>query len=192
MEFLKKNYMKIIIATLMLIGAVFMFLALVMYKKDYIDVSDTDDKLYPLGYLFSYLAGLVFFLGSLAVIALSMFSKTKKISKYTMLGVASVATVLTLLALILTGASTTSADTVDLINKKGDNWTMLSTLYGAEGAEELRLAARHHYFDRMSTLVSYFLVFGIVPLAFAVKKLFCCKCKGGAKAEAKAETKKAK
>ena len=217
MEFLKRNYMKLIIATLMLIGAIFMVIALATYKKDYVEAY-TGDNLYHLGYLLTYLAGLSFFALSMATIIMKMFEPTRKYTKWVMLATAVVGTILMLAAISITAASDTSAELLKAIKKSDGeianavangisastggavaaadvptstiplytNGPTIGEYYAETYANSIfaRNAARYQYFDRVGTLVSYFLVFGLLPLCFAVKKLICKCCKGEKKVEA--------
>ena len=86
MEFLKRNYVRIIIATVMLVGSIVFVVLLAKYDSSYHnldgDFRSANDPKNGLGNLFTYIATMLFFLLSMVVVIMTMFEKTKKFSKW--------------------------------------------------------------------------------------------------------------
>ena len=91
MEFLKKNYMKMIIAVIMTAIAIVFVVLIAKYDALYHDLKgdfkSAADPKNGLSNLFSYIAALVFFVLSAAVVIMTMFDKTKSISKWALCSV---------------------------------------------------------------------------------------------------------
>ncbi|MDR0462459.1 MAG: hypothetical protein LBG88_03990 [Christensenellaceae bacterium] len=197
MEFLKKNYMKLITATMLLIGSVFALIALITYKADYTGLGalsgagDTD-KTYAVGFMLTFLSVLSFMVLSIVVIVMGMFETTRKYKNWVMLGTAGLTTILMIVAISCTIASDTYTQITDMMSK--DNAiAMLTdgaiTKYSQipagvtgdamrEGAKSITKMASYMFFSRVFELVSFLVLTGLVPLCFAAKKIMKVCCKG--------------
>ena len=108
-EFLKKNYMKMVLAGITLAGFIVFTILLANYnsmnyalaRNPILGIEGGADPKNATGVLFSYIAGFVFFLSATAVLILSMFKATKKSSRWATLAMGLVGITLMLLAMLL-------------------------------------------------------------------------------------------
>jgi|GEM_PF-5970094 len=209
MEFLKKNYMKIIIASLLSVAAVLVLVLLAMFKMGYhgegnmptVITGGDADTLNALSYLFTYLAMFIFFAGSAAVVIMSMFAPTKCASKWAMLGVAIASTIFMIVSIGCALGSETTATLQQAIKDvptKGEIAEMISATTGGAisaadvptnaataetyatyvaNAKASKDALCYMYYSRVVSLLTYLVIFGLAPLAFAIRKLLRCCCK---------------
>jgi len=224
MQFLKRNWDKIILATLLLVGAILFIMLLSNYDASYHDLK-ADFKQAPdpnnaSGYLFTYFAALAFFLLGIVFVATRMFSGTKGHSKWVLLAIGVLCTVLMSISIVNALGSESSKYAKDMSNGKYDNQITLAVRAGAEvvvfdtmtgtggpaatfknipiaqwpqvlldaynkavtdavnenAPDKIQTAkdtASYQYISRVVTLVSYLILFGLLPLIVGVKKVRC-------------------
>jgi len=127
MNFLKKNYIKLILSAILLTGAILFLALLVQYRASYHNelshallpeaVSDSSNAT---SYLFSYIAGLVFFLTTMTVVIVSMFEQTKKYGKFVLCGVGALGIILMSVSIIGAINSESSSLARDIMGGRHD------------------------------------------------------------------------
>ena len=168
-------------------------------------------------YLLGYIAALSFFLLTFAYLVLKMFDQTKKYSKWVLLGAGVVAVSLMAASIGLSLASQSSAYALDvmcghynqdianaiavsqgqglLVGVPYSDWVTLNPglqpLVDVVNAhiQTAKDTAFYEYFGRVVELVTQLIVFGLLPLLYAVKKVVC---KHEIHVEKKVETKEVK
>ena len=152
-----------IIATIMLIGAILFMIQLFTWKKEY-GYMEMEDNSFSGAMMLMYLVGLIFFVGSMTVVILSMFQQTKCISKWVMLGVASLTTIL----MVVAGIMILTSDTLEATNEAIKNYELLGM--DKDDQKEMKFMKR----DLLLNVVTYGIVFGLLPLCYAIKKVLKC------------------
>ena len=108
MDFFKKNYMKLIISVFMLAGAILFIILLAKYDATYHNnfVNQFDgaksgtDSLNASSVMLSYIAALVFFIGGLVFVIMTMCTKAKTYGKWAILGVGAICTVIMAVSIV--------------------------------------------------------------------------------------------
>jgi len=177
MDFFKKNYMKLVIAVVLLVGAIFFIAQLVQYQAAYHAfvnpaaaipgaVQSSNDIMNANSFLFTYLAALTFFVLTLAAVILSMIPATKSYTKWVALSVGVLGTIFMFVAIVCALGSDTSAFARQVASGHYDAFAaMLPDLIARKGE------IAYLFFSRVVTLVTYLILFGLLPLAFAIKKI---------------------
>ena len=117
MDFLKKNYMKLIISVVMTAGAVLFIILLAKYDAKYHNnfVNQFDptksgtDSLNASSVMLSYIAALIFFIGGLVLTVMTMCSKAKAHGKWAILGIGAICTVIMAVSIVNALSSKASA-----------------------------------------------------------------------------------
>jgi len=140
MEFLKKNYMKLIMSVILLAGAVLYIILITQYKASYHNLDNplktVDDPNMGNSALFGYLAALSFFLFGFAFIVLKMFTETKKYGKYVLLGGAALATAFMIVSIVMGVTSHSIALSLDIMHGNYDQ-TIVNGAALASGQDAL-------------------------------------------------------
>lgn len=147
MEFLKKNYMKMIISAITLVGAILYLVLLIKFDAP----SDTK---YSNNLLFQHIAGLTFFTTTTAMMILSMFEVTKKYNKFVLCGIGALGIILV---------------TVAIVNALGSDTT--KSIKDAMKIPAYKDYATYTYLSSIVTLIMQLIVFGLLPLAHGIKKI---------------------
>ena len=127
MDFLKKNFMKIILSVILLTGAIFFLALLIQYRAEYhnelshalLGETVTDSR-NATSYLFGYIAGLVFFVTAMAFVIVLMFERTKNYGKWVLCGVGALGIILMSVSIVSALSSESSSLARDIMNGRHD------------------------------------------------------------------------
>jgi len=107
MEFIKNNWMKIVMATMTLAGAVLFIILLAQYSPSHHNnlthpllPESVDDPNNAMSHLFGHIAGLTFFVLATAFLVISMFTSTKKYNKFVLCSVGVLCTVFMVISIV--------------------------------------------------------------------------------------------
>jgi len=124
MEFLKKNYQKMVLAAITLAGTILFIVLLVHYNAQYygivynptLGIAAGEDPYNAWGALFGYVAALTFFATLTVFFVISMFKKAQRVSKFSLIATGVLCTLFMITAMVLPLYSDSYALSREIIN----------------------------------------------------------------------------
>lgn len=164
MEFVKKNWAKLVFALVAIVGIVFSVLDLVAGPVKDLSLGEYTNGVYYSS-LFISIAQLLFFSGILIYIVLKMINVTNGISKYVLLGIS----VVTLVFVIL--SFTNAADYLSYAKEQIDTALAGAALLPESVVNGLNVS-KYALVNGTYTKIVQLLIFAVLPMVYSAKKLF--------------------
>ncbi|MCL2756374.1 MAG: hypothetical protein FWE45_04995 [Firmicutes bacterium] len=189
MEFLKRNWMKLVAVILFSAVAVFALITSINAFSTASALRDIPEAMRPAlpgaphevalsqanAGAFTYLAIFLSCFFVIAAIKMKMFKLNRKIS-----GIVLIAGSVVALTIFVTGIALGS-DFISMLSQNVDTARQGYEAASGTPGEPLFLtgyrAARAAHITQISQVVIFIIVFGVAPLAMGIKKLFCSSCK---------------
>ncbi|NCB48058.1 MAG: hypothetical protein EOM55_00285 [Clostridia bacterium] len=177
MDFVKENWVKLVVSILAFVGVVFTAILLLSGPVRDVSLGEYTDAMYTSG-LYSLIAQMLFFVAILAFVVLRMFESTQKIGNYVLL-------VLGVGALVFALLSMTSAVAyVDFARSEiQTGFAVADTLPAGIEIEAIGNITKEAFINKLEvseyalnsatyTKIINMMIFGALPIVYAVKSMF--------------------